>query len=169
MVMPARKNLTLTQTIIWQKKILRHDRWVLHTRNTHHRSVVKFARIQLKWVGVELQESLSSYHSVLLRTGDFTTFSLDELPHHLLWGCIHGGPPFRSSYEARDWSNKDTGHNGHYGGLQMHPDWGYGTSHLASSDSKLVQERAAETWYYSHHSTAYLLGQWNHPECLEYA
>jgi hypothetical protein len=83
--------------------------------------------------------------------------------HHALWMCIHG-------YEAADWHNGDTGRNGHYGGLQMHPGWGYGTSYLASSDSQLVQERAAEAGYRaSHWSRAWLLGQWYHPDCLAYA
>jgi hypothetical protein len=77
--------------------------------------------------------------------------------------CIH-------SYEASDWANKDTGGNGHYGGLQMHPGWGYGTSHYASSDSQYVQERAAERGYAaSGYSQKWLLGQWYHPSCLKYA
>jgi hypothetical protein len=83
--------------------------------------------------------------------------------HHALWGCIHG-------HEAADWHNGDTGGNGHYGGLQMHPGWGYGTSYLASSDSQLTQERAAEAGYRaSGFSRAWLLGQWYHPDCLAYA
>lgn len=83
--------------------------------------------------------------------------------HHQLWLCIH-------SHEASDWSNQDTGHNGHYGGLQMHPGWGYGTSWYASEDSELVQENAAETGYrVNGYSTSWLLGQWYHTDCLAYA
>jgi len=84
-------------------------------------------------------------------------------PHHLLWMCIHG-------HEAADWHNPDTGHNGHYGGLQMHPGWGYGTSYLASADSQYVQEWAAERGYrVSGYSRAWLLGQWYHPDCASLA
>lgn len=73
--------------------------------------------------------------------------------HHLLWLCIHGG-------EA-DWGNRDTGRNGHYGGLQMHPGWGYGSSYYASDDSQLVQEQAAERGYRaSGYSHGWLQGQW---------
>lgn len=84
-------------------------------------------------------------------------------PHHALWMCIHG-------HEAADWHNPDTGHNSHYGGLQMHPDWGYGTSYLASADSQRTQEWAAERGYQaSGYSRSWLLGQWFHPDCLPYA
>lgn len=81
-------------------------------------------------------------------------------PHHQLWLCIH-------SHEASNWQDEDTGHNGHYGGLQMHPGWGYGTSYYASSDSQLVQEQAAERGYAaSGYSQSWLLGQWYHPDCV---
>jgi hypothetical protein len=74
-------------------------------------------------------------------------------PHHLLWLCIHDG--------EGDWHDQNSGGNGHYGGLQMHPGWGYGTSYYASSDSQLVQEWAAERAYIaSGYSTAWLGGQW---------
>ena len=83
--------------------------------------------------------------------------------HHALWMCIHG-------HEAGDWHNKDSGGNGHWGGLQMHPDWGYGTSKYASSDSQLTQERAAEAGYAaSGYSRSWLMGQWYHPDCLSVA
>jgi hypothetical protein len=73
--------------------------------------------------------------------------------------CIHG-------HEAGDWGNRDTGANGHYGGLQMHPGWGYGTSYYASDDSQLVQEWSAERGYRaSGFSRSWLLGQWYHPDC----
>lgn len=84
-------------------------------------------------------------------------------PHHSLWMCIHG-------HEAADWHNQDTGHNTHFGGLQMHPGWGYGTSYYASSDSQLTQELAAERGYRaSGFSRAWLYGQWAHSDCLRYA
>ena len=83
--------------------------------------------------------------------------------HHQLWLCIH-------SHEASNWFDRDSGGNGHYGGLQMHPGWGYGTSEYASDDSQLTQERAAEAGYASNgYSRTWLLGQWYHPDCLQYA
>jgi len=84
-------------------------------------------------------------------------------PHHGLWMCIH-------DHEAGDWQNNDTGGNGHYGGLQMHPGWGYGTSYYASADSQYTQEWAAERGYQaSGYSRSWLLGQWYHPDCLNLA
>jgi hypothetical protein len=84
-------------------------------------------------------------------------------PHHALWTCIH-------SHEARDWHDRDSGGNGHYGGLQMHPGWGYGTSYYASDDSQLTQEWAAERGYQANgYSHVWLLGQWAHYDCLPYA
>ncbi len=83
-------------------------------------------------------------------------------PHHALWMCIHG--------HEGGWDNQDTGHNGHYGGLQMHPGWGYGTSYYASDDSQLVQEQSAERGYHaSGYSKTWLMGQWYHTDCLKYA
>jgi len=85
------------------------------------------------------------------------------IAHLSLWLCIH-------KTEAGDWHNRDTGHNGHYGGLQMHPGWGYGTSYYASDDSAEEQMAAAERGYRaSGYSRSWLLGQWYHPECLRYA
>lgn len=73
--------------------------------------------------------------------------------HHALWLCIHGG-------EGR-WDDKNTGGNGHWGGLQMHPGWGYGTSYHASDDSQLVQEQSAERAYVaSGYSIHWLWQQW---------
>lgn len=83
-------------------------------------------------------------------------------PHHALWMCIHG-------HEGR-WDDPNSGGNGHYGGLQMHPGWGYGTSYYANQDSQIVQEQSAERGYRaSGYSRSWLLGQWYHPDCLAYA
>lgn len=72
-------------------------------------------------------------------------------PHHLLWLCISGGEGGIRSINP----------NGHYGMLQMHANWGYGTSIYASDDSQLTQEWAAEHAYKaSHYSRAWLYGQW---------
>jgi hypothetical protein len=83
------------------------------------------------------------------------------VPHLPLWLCIHG-------HEAQDWANRDTGGNGHYGGLQMHPRYGYGTSYHASDDPMVVQVYAAETAYrVSGYSRSWLLGQWAHYDCAD--
>jgi hypothetical protein len=88
----------------------------------------------------------------------------DFPPHHQLWLCIHAG-------EGR-WSDRDSGRNGHYGGLQMHPGWGYGTAYYASDSSQVEQEWAAERGYRaSGMSTRWLWGQWaaDYRRCHAYA
>lgn len=84
--------------------------------------------------------------------------------HHQLWLCI-------SSTEG---SPTSINPNGHYGMLQMHADWGYGTSHHASDDSQLVQEQAAERAYASaHYASSFLRDQWfkwdGRYDCMTYA
>ena len=75
-------------------------------------------------------------------------------PHHTLWMCL-------LQHEGGYWGNRDTGGNGHYGGLQMHPGWGYGTSYYASDDSQLTQEWAAEKGYAaSGYAGSFLTQQW---------
>lgn len=85
-------------------------------------------------------------------------------PHHALWGCISNSEGGVTSVNP----------NGHYGMLQMHADWGYGTSHHASDDSQYVQEWAAERAYASSgYSSSFLDGQWfrwdGRYDCLKYA
>ena len=79
--------------------------------------------------------------------------------------CIH-------HLEAGDWNNADTGHNGHYGGLQMSSPWGAGAYYVYRADwlTPFEQMRKAELGYKaSGYSQAWLLGQWDHPGCLAYA
>ena len=72
-------------------------------------------------------------------------------PHRRLWECI-------SRYEG---SPTSVNPNGHYGMLQMHADWGYGTSSHASDDPQIVQEWAAERAYAAaNYSSSFLYGQW---------
>lgn len=74
--------------------------------------------------------------------------------HDALWECLR-------PHEGSDPGNRDTGHNGHWGGLQMHPGWGYGTSYHASDDPWIVQKQAAERGYAaSGYSRSFLIGQW---------
>ena len=79
--------------------------------------------------------------------------------------CIYHG-------EAGSWDNADTGHNGHYGGLQMTSPWGKGEYYVYRADwlTPYMQMRKAELGYRaSGYSQSWLLGQWYHPECLAYA
>jgi hypothetical protein len=85
------------------------------------------------------------------------------IAHLALWLCIHHG-------EAGDWHNEDTGHNQHYGGLQMHWSWGYGIVGDPARYSEEQQLAAAERGYRANgYSRSWLLSQWYHPECLGYA
>lgn len=103
------------------------------------------------WLLREYNESYRAMHP-----------ELSYPPHHSLWMCIHG-------HEASDWQNQDTGHNGHYNGLQMHWNWGYGISGNPANYTQLEIEWAAERgWNASNHSTRWLMGQWAHYDCLRY-
>lgn len=152
MTMP-RQHFTLSQTISWQRKIIRHDQWVIDSKRVHHPKVVKFARQQLRWIRQELKESLQK-----LPTSQFPA-------HHQLWLCI-------SRYEGGVHSVNP---NGHYGMLQMSWNWlGY-IKGAASNYSQLAQEQAAERAYKAYHyARSFLYGQWfnyDHAasECLSYA
>lgn len=83
--------------------------------------------------------------------------------HYALWQCIH-------HHEAGNWYDRDSGHNRHYGGLQMHYNWGYGIRGYAYNYSPAQQIAAAERGYAaSGYSTRWLYGQWAHWDCLKYA
>jgi len=87
------------------------------------------------------------------------------IAHLALWLCIH-------KTEAGDWHNHDTGHNSHYGGLQMTSPWGRGVYYVYRADYLTASEqmRKAELGYRaSGYSRSWLMGQWYHPECLAYA
>lgn len=78
-----------------------------------------------------------------------------------LWTCIH-------NYEG-SWNNADTGHNGHYGGLQMTSPWGKGAYYVLRADwlTPYEQMRKAELGFRaSGYSLSWLQGQWNHPDCM---
>lgn len=78
-----------------------------------------------------------------------------------LWTCIH-------NYEG-SWDNADTGHNGHFGGLQMTSPWGRGVYYVYRADWLIpyMQMRKAELGYAaSGYSRSWLLGQWYHPDCV---
>lgn len=132
-------------------KITRHDRNVIRFFQHHPKLAVTPAGAR-------------ALIEVLPRVARALTSNTTSWPaHHQLWLCIH-------NHEASNWQDQDSGGNGHYGGLQMHPGWGYGTSYYASSDSQMTQEQAAERGYAANgYSRAWLMGQWYHPDCLAYA
>lgn len=91
------------------------------------------------------------------------------LKYRALWLCIH-------HYEGA-WNDADSGHNGHYGGLQMTDPWTvYGHVLVTRADylSPYAQMHAAETGWkmvvarqgYSYARYTWLPGQWNHPDCI---
>lgn len=160
------KHFDLQTKIQWQRKIIRHDKWVIKTRLLHTQASVSFARKQLLWTKSELRSSLAQLGSSARQYGLVSTGSFP--PHRQLWECI-------SKYEGGVHSVNS---NGHYGMLQMHAGWGYGTSYHASDDSQQVQEWAAERAFassnYNKSYGGFLWQQWFYydaaeGECLQYA
>jgi hypothetical protein len=103
------KTLTLKQTIKWQKRVIRHDQWVIRTRKVHHPTAVRFARAQLWWTGKELRQSQAVMRSRLAKA----------LPSGICWSCWD-----RVAYceSTGNWSI-NTG-NSFHGGLQFtHETW----------------------------------------------
>jgi hypothetical protein len=122
-------------------------------RRAHWQKAVKF------WIGVRRNAWLVMHPKPKYVVPGFP-------PHHSLWVCI-------SRYEG---SPTSINPNGHYGMLQMHAGWGYGTSYHASDDPQSVQEWAAENGWHAngYPSTSFLYGQWFNwdgaaGECLKYA
>jgi hypothetical protein len=85
------------------------------------------------------------------------------VPHRAGWLCLH-------RYESIDWHNQDTGHNGHFGGLQMSWGWLSLVSGNPANLTPLQQMQAAERGYHnSGYSRAWLAGQWTtYPLCARY-
>lgn len=170
-------NLTLIQKRVAARHEIEKRRqvvrwWIRYRRHARYPTaavVLRFRLVRCRAIGIRSPGwvCVQGQHLVralaLERRLDERILLASLPPHHALWMCEHG-------HEAADWQNDDTGHNGHYGGMQMHPDWGYGTSHLASEDSQMTQEWAAEDAYKaSGYSRAWLYGQWAHPDCLAFA
>lgn len=106
-------------------------------------------------LGIETPERLCE-KATQMRHARLVLARLVELPaHDALWECLLGHEGMGDPH------NQNTGGNGHWGGLQMHPDWGYGTSWHASDDPWIVQKQAAERGYAaSGYSIGWLDGQW---------
>ena len=103
--MPPSKSLTQQEIIKWQRKIIRHDKWVIRTRTSHFSSTVKFAKNQLKWTTRQLRLSL-----VRLSAASHSGFSSSGI----CWDCWDRVADCESH---RNW-HTNTG-NGFYGGLQF--------------------------------------------------
>lgn len=98
--------------IRWQRRIIRHDRWVLRTHRLHHFSRVVFARAQLRWTSRELAQSHRRLSSAL-RSAYFSGFS-----SRICWVCwdrVHDCEAHTAGWFA------NTGNN-FYGGLQFTQD-----------------------------------------------
>jgi hypothetical protein len=121
----------------WQ--VLSHRHWLSMyvpepAEVVYHRNLLRNSIRGLRQVQREVEDSL--------------------IPHKALWLCLH-------RHEAIDWYNRDTGHNGHYGGLQMTYRWLGLISGYAYNLTPFQQMLAAETGYRnSHYSYAWLSGQW---------
>ena len=115
----------------------------------HHRKAADTPKgKKLLWNAIHtLDSEIRSLQAVKKAQSEFP-------PHHALWLCIHGG-------EAATWYDHDSGHNGHYGGLQMSYNWlGY-ISGDAANYSQAQQEWAAEkAWAANGYSSSFLYGQW---------
>lgn len=148
--MSHRASTTPQRQLVLARATLKHARDVLGFLQSNPTAGTPAARARVR-----------RNHAWLLRLGlraraeALGRIQAASLPlHHALWECL-------LRYEGGYWSNPNTGGNGHWGGLQMHPDWGYGTSHHASDDSQYVQESAAERAYReSGYSSTFLTGQW---------
>lgn len=164
---------SVQQQIRYYEKVERHDRQQIRHANTvfrffeNHTRLLYAANVKdVAWTEIHKWREIKKDHQWQLGWAEnrLAGLRLSLYPaHHQLWMCIHG-------HEAADWFNRDTGHNGHYGGLQMHYDWGEGIEGYAYNYSQIQQEDAAEAGFKaSHYSTAWLMGQWYHPDCLGYA
>lgn len=109
MVMPRKHGMTLTEIIKWQKKIIRHDRWVIHTRRSHSFKAVRFARMQLQWTRKELKQASLRLSYSLHSSGSASHYSST-----ICWDCWDRVADCESH---GNW-NINTG-NGFYGGLQF--------------------------------------------------
>lgn len=115
-VIPKSTHLTLKQTIKWQHRIIRHDRWVIRTAKVHHPKVVRWHRAQLRWVRKELKESLSA-----LSTLQHRYLHSSVATSSICYSCWDKVSECEDNDDPRNgptgWAS-NTG-NGFYGGLQF--------------------------------------------------
>lgn len=168
--LPHKKGLTTKERVAYFARSAEHEKgvasWLAMVRHNLLAKRSLSASESLPKVNRELHWHREAFHwhKNLLR--HYRAKLAPPLPlHHALWMCL-------LPHEGGTWSNQNTGGNGHWGGLQMHPGWGYGTSYHASDDSQFVQERAAEKGYSaSGYSRSYLIQQWGQTigYCWNYA
>lgn len=137
----------------------------------HPRAELRCARAQLRHARSELRHSTTAHSPAYWRWRERVArrwirrahyrLSHPRLVYRSLWLCIH-------HYEGA-WNDPDSGHNGHYGGLQMTSPWGRGVYYVNRADwlTPYTQMRKAELGYRaSGFSRSWLQGQWNHPDCI---
>ncbi len=131
MVIPKKAHLTLHQKIWWQKRIIRHDKWVVHTAKVHKAKVVKFHRAQLHWTKRELQESMIALASKYVSLAGICASCWERVA--TCESSLGTGHPI--------W-DIDSG-NGFYGGLQFTIDtWiGAGGTRFASRADYATREQ----------------------------
>lgn len=143
--------MTTHQKVVVLRKQVHRDRSILRFWHNHRDlPAAKRFHVETHWARVSLRIASRNLHRLLVHAS-YAGSASGWPPHHQLWVCIGG-------FEG---SPTSVNPNGHYGMLQMHADWGYGTSHHASDDPQIVQEWAAERAYKaSHYSYSFLYGQW---------
>jgi hypothetical protein len=136
--------MSLKQIERYQIKLINLDRWIIRTRRVHKPDVVWFSRQRIKWTRRELRQTRSKLKSV----------DLSGIAHRSLWLCLH-------SHEASNWYDRDSGGNGHYGGLQMSKDWlGYFKGYASSFSPEQQMWYAEKGYRDNHYSSGWLWGQW---------
>lgn len=165
----ADETASVRHAIVWQRDRTWHWQDVAHERRSptirgaqREHSVGYLHWIERRWNA----RRLAAYKLAHRPRISFGIAHLD------LWLCIHGSKNPYGHWEARNWHDRDSGGNGHVGGLQMSVPWGRGSYFVAyaAALSPYAQMAAAERGYRAnHYSRSWLLGQWYHPECLVYA
>jgi hypothetical protein len=156
--------MTTQQKIIVLEKQIHKDKCIIRFWKNHRElastnaPMPYKARIQTHWARVSLRIARKHLRQLMVTPRVTTTRYVSGgkgfPPHHALWLCLH-------SVEAGSWQDHNSGGNGHYGGLQMHYNWGYGIVGDAGNYSQTEQEWAAERGYRaSGYSSSFIYGQW---------
>jgi hypothetical protein len=153
-----RRELVCAQRALRSRRGEEHWIRARHSRTLFAQTTAHYWRARLKFV---LWRERVDRRTIVEARARLTTSHSTSVGHVALWLCIHRG----------EGSWHDTG-DPYWGGLQMHPGWGYGTSYYASNDSPLVQMQSAERGFAaSGFSVAWLRQQWPNtaPPCLGFA
>lgn len=123
----------------------------------------------LHWVEHRWQARRLAAYKLAHRPTYRTLASTGGIAHAALWSCIHGD---EGGWHQPSYAVDSNGTPLYWGGLQMTSPWGKGAYYVYRADllSPYEQMRKAELGYRaSGYSTTWLMGQWNHPDCLGYA